>query len=822
MEPVNYRCGDFHLDATNRRFTCRGVEVALEPRTFAVILQLLARPDTLVTRNELLDAVWGHRYVTPSTLNRVIALARRAFGDDSDEPAYIATVHGAGYRYIGPIEREARPSEDRPVRFGPPPVARLPARVAALIGRERELQTLAALVRRERAVTVLGPGGIGKTQCVLEMARRSAAEYPDGVWFFDLVPLHQGADWLRALAEALAVSSPDDAGRLAAILSLLQGRRALFVLDNCDRIAAEVGSLVIEILRGTDALKVVATSQAPLSFAGEQLMRLPPLALPAASDGGPLTLAEVTAAPAVEMLATRVQAVQPAFQLTDANATTIVEICRRLDGMPLALELAAARFALLAPEQVLQRLDQRFQFLRSSAAGRDRRHQNLLMLLDWSFGLLSPEEQRLLRWFSVFVQGWTVEAAIDFAAALGHGPEAAVDLLSGLVEKSLVTIRAGLTPPRYHLLETVREYASGQLRAAGEEPRACRAHLAQVVRMSEAAHADMVGGRMRERIEQLLHEHGNISAAMRYALGPASDPPAALRIAGGLTLYVKARGAYEMGPEWCQPVLGRTNDLTSRERGRALLCFGVAMVHRVSAERAAQSALLEAARIARLSGDEWGEAYANGYYALWLSNCGRHREAEPHIAVTESIGARRRDGMLEGLAGLARGWMLLACGDHAQAAATLRAARPLGDDLHQRHFIDMYIGLTQFGLGEYPGAAAHFLEGLHGAADVANIRGMAGAIEGCGYLGALAGEWSDAARWLAAARRIRERTGVPLFTFWIPHHEATQGLLRARLGGPAYEQHSAAGRRLRDEDAANEVRARLQRLAEGANIPAGS
>ena len=822
MEPVSYRCGDFHVDAANRRFTCRGVEVALEPRTFAVILQLLGRPNSLITRNELLDAVWGHRYVTPSTLNRVIALARRAFGDDTAEPAYIVTVHGAGYRYVGPIERDAPARSDQPVRFGPPPPARLPARIDALIGRDSELEALERLVRCERAVTVLGPGGIGKTQCTLETARRMAPDFPDGVWFFDLAPHRSGSDWLRALAATLAIPAEGSAEILASMLPVLQGRRALLVLDNCDRIAAEVGALVIELLRGTDLLKVVATSQAPLSFAGEHPMRLPPLAVPAAAESGSLPFAEIAAAAAVEMLVARVRAVQPSFHLTQSNAPAVAEICRRLDGMPLALELAAARFALLSPEQVLARLDQRFQFLRSSVAGRDARHQNLLLLLDWSFSLLSREEQQLLCWFSVFVQGWTVEAAIDLAQPLGHCAETAVDLLTGLVEKSLVTLRPGLMPPRYQLLETVREYAAAQLRAAEDEPRARRAHLALMARMAESAHTDMVGGRMRECVEQLMHEHGNISAAVQFALEAGADPAAALRIAGGLALYVKARGAYDVGPQWCLSALARTQGLATRERGRALLCLGVATVHRGSSDDSTASLLLEAARIAHLNEDDWGEAYANGYYALWLCNWGRFAEAPAHVGVLEGIAARRADPMLAGLAGLARGWMHIAANDHAAAVTTLRAVRWLGADLHQRHFIDMYIGFAQFALGDLASAAAQFLESLQRAAEVYNIRGVAGAIEGCGYIAAQAGELSDAARFLAVARHIRERTRVPLFNFWIPHHQRTHALLREGLGAAAYESHSAAGARMREEDAANEVSVRLQRFSEGANSPAGS
>lgn len=822
MEPVSYRCGEFYVDAANRRLTCAGTEVPLEPRTFAVILQLLARPNALVSRNELLDAVWGHRYVTPSTLNRIITLARRAFGDDPAEPRYIVTVHGAGYRYTGPWEVEVPPSAARPVRFAPPPGVRLPARVDALIGREAELAALTALLGAHRAVTVLGPGGIGKTQCVLELARRVAPQFPDGVWFFDLVPLTHGAEWLRTLAAALGFPSADDSELLQQqIVSVLQGRRALLVLDNCDRVAPEVGALVIQLLRATDALQVLSTSQAPLNFTGEQLWRLPPLALPVADGSQPLSLEEIAAAPAIEMLVTRVLAAQPGFQLTAANAPTILEVCRRLDGMPLALELAAARFALLSPEQVLARLDQRFQFLRGTVAGRDSRHQNLLLLLEWSFSLLSAQEQQLLRWLGVFVQGWTTEWAIELAAALGHDPETAVDLLTGLVSKSLVALVPGLMPPRYQLLETVREYALGQLRAQAEEAHARRVHLDLMVQLAEASHAEMIGGQMRECVERLIREQGNINAAVEHALGPGADPAAALRIAGGLLLYVKARTATMDSLQWCRRALIETRGATTRERGRALLCLGVTMIHKLTGSEAIDL-LLEAAHIARLNHDTWAEAYANGYQALRLCNGGRSDEAPPHVAVLERLAEVLDDPLLRGLAGLARGWMQIAAKDYAAAVATLRAARHLGSDVHQRHFIDVYTALALYCLAENAAAAAQFLEALDGAAEVSNMRGVAGSIEGCGYLASREGRWADAARLLAVAARIRERTGMPLFNFWVPHHESVDQELRERLGPLDYRAQSEAGLRMRDEDVANEVRTRLHIYSGAANTPAGS
>jgi hypothetical protein len=202
----------------------------------------------------------GHRYVTPSTLSRVVALARRAFGDDADEPHYIQTVHGVGYRYVGPIERPSELSVD----FAPPARMRLPARVEALIGRERELAQLTDMLTHHRAVTVLGTGGMGKTQCALEFARRVAPDYRDGVWFCDLAPLHSAGEWLRALAIALSIRRVGQSETLAEIARLLTGRRMLLVLDYCDRIAADTGELVLALLRSTDLQRVLSTSQQAL------------------------------------------------------------------------------------------------------------------------------------------------------------------------------------------------------------------------------------------------------------------------------------------------------------------------------------------------------------------------------------------------------------------------------------------------------------------------------------------------------------------------------------------------------------------------------
>src|SRR5580698_128552 len=231
MDQAIYRCADCELDTANRTFVRAGVEHALEPKVFAVLVQLIARPGELLTRDQLLDAVWGHRYVTPSTLNRVIALARRALADDAEEPRFIQTVHGSGYRYVGPVERAAAPSTEPRARFAPPVSVRLPAPLHNLIGRGHELGQIDALLHGGRSLTLLGTGGMGKTQCALSFAQAHADRYPDGIWFFDLAPMRRAEEWLQALALALAIAPAGERELLDKITEIFADRRALLLLD---------------------------------------------------------------------------------------------------------------------------------------------------------------------------------------------------------------------------------------------------------------------------------------------------------------------------------------------------------------------------------------------------------------------------------------------------------------------------------------------------------------------------------------------------------------------------------------------------------------
>jgi predicted ATPase/DNA-binding winged helix-turn-helix (wHTH) protein len=809
-----YECGELRIDPANRRLTRAGGDVALEPKAFSLLLVLLDRADELVTRDELLDAVWGHRYIAPATLNRVVTLLRRVLDDDADRPHAIQTVHGAGYRFIGEVRRTASHAGGARARFGPSALARLPAKLEALVGRERELEQLSGMLAQHRAVTIVGPGGTGKTQCALEVARLCEARFPDGTWFFDLSPLDRAQDWLTDLAGALNVPTAGAAPLMPRIAAALAGRQALLVVDNCDRLAVEIGALVFALIRGCSELKILSTSQRPLDFVGERLMWLVPLALPPpAAEAATRPLADIAAVPAVALLLARARAVQPATELTAANVADIVEICHRLDGMPLALELAAAHFATLSPAALRARLRDRLSLLASDSAGREPRHRNLHALVEWSFGLLYAPEQRLLCWLGVFLGGWTIDALEDLGGALSIAGDAMLALHAGLIMKSLVTVDPTLTPPRYRLLETVRESALQVVRDRGEEGAARTAHLRHFTRLAERSHAGFLEGRVDEWLARLGHEHPNIDGALRWARGGGADTPAALRLAGSLMLYAKIVGSIRQMNLWTEFALDGVAPEETTIYLRALLCGGVNRLFAV--DRQLEPFLTEAAALAARLGDVWAQGCANAFLAQWYANQGQLDDARERASMAARLAEVQDDAWLRSLVAHAQGWIALRMGDPELAIGVLELSRNASFDSHQHQMINMYVALAHYRLGHLQAAAAGWREGLAIAVRMNNLRGIAGNFEGAGYLAMRLGLPQSGARWLGKAADIRERTTLPLFSFWADHHDEAVRLGHEQLGVEAFESSYKAGAIVREEVFVDEVRSLLEQVAEG-------
>jgi len=809
-----YRCGECVVDPLNRRFLRGSAEIALEPRVFAVIVELLAHAPGLVSRNELLDAVWGHRYVTDSTVSRVIILARRAFGDGTESPHYIQTVRGAGYRYVGPIEELTPPETVTRLQFEPPPVHRIPARLEELIGREADLGRIAALLGEFRGVTILGPGGMGKTQCAYECARRAGDFHPDGVWLFDLAQVQVADEWFESLGMALSIRLTGIEQTRRDVLRYLSDRNLLLVLDNCERIAPELGALVLDVLRHCEQVRVLATSQRPLNYLGERLFRLPPLELPVITHpANDAELAEVARASAIALLVRRIQAADPAFEIRLGNAPALIELCARLDAMPLALEFAAPRYAMLSPEQVLERLQQRFDFLVSSAAGRDSRHRNLQAVLSWAYALLGASEQRLLAWLSVFVQGWTAASAVALAAHAGYSPESVIDVMNGLVDKSLVAVDLGRSPPRYRLLESVREFALAILTQTGEMGLARDGHMHAIEALTQTAFHKMRNGQLLAHIDQLAEEHGNVGAALDHACTGGRDAELGQRIVADLVLYMGDRSLSNPGLDWCRMAAQGSSCVGGATRARFLLSYGVLRLG--SAAGDPHDMLLEAQSLAHESGDMWTEAFAAAYRTLSLIIADDMAAAIELLLTVAAIAEKLGDATVRRLLVLAEGWVCFSRGALEECIRIMDPSRREGSSGFNVIMLHGYVGLAHYRLGQLASAATVFAEGFQVAAAHRSLRGNAGLTEGSAYLAHLSGEHVAAAQLLGAARSMREASGMPLLRFWRQIHADVEEALRATLGTADYEAAVARGAGTHFERAIEAAGMILKQVLEG-------
>lgn len=438
-------------------------EVRLAPRVMAVLCCLAERPGEVVTRETFGEEIWAPAIVTDDALTHCIAELRRVLGDKRGGPRFIETVPKRGYRLVAPV-RSMHPSLDPPPeRSGRAPRHNLPTQRSSFIGREAELERLQQLIEAHRLVTLTGVGGSGKTRLALEVGAREVERFTEGVFFVDLSSLSDDNLIPRTVAAAMELPLAGvhvDAAKTA-VLGFLAERSILLVLDNCEHLIDGCAAFVDEVLSSCPSIVVLATSREALAVEGEQVFRVPSLRLP---DSGSAT----GDAEAVRLFVARAEAADPEFVLTPPNETHLAEICRRLDGMPLALELAAARVTHLSLPDMLARLDDRFRLLTGGHRRRTQRQQTLQAAVDWSYELLAEDEKTLLARLSVFAGGFTLEAVEGICMEGLGGTVAAPGLLGALVAKSLVVVDEREATTRYRLLETIRLYAADRLVESGE------------------------------------------------------------------------------------------------------------------------------------------------------------------------------------------------------------------------------------------------------------------------------------------------------------------------------------------------------------------
>jgi predicted ATPase/class 3 adenylate cyclase len=462
----------------------------------------------------------------------------------------------------------------------------LPTQLTSFIGREAELAKAQELLSSGRLLTLTGPGGTGKTRLALQVAACMIEDFPDGVWLVELAPLADQDLVLQSIAAVLNVRDHPERPLQQSIVEALRNRKLLLLLDNCEHLIEACTMITDALLRSGPDLKVLVSSREVLGIGGELTMRVPPLSLPQHSSD---SLEELQASEAVQLFLDRARAIEPTFSLTGQNAAAIAKICQRLDGIPLAIELAAARVRLLNPEQIAARLDNLFRLLTGGSRAALPRQQTLEAMIDWSHDLLSEAERTLFRRLSVFSAGWTFEATEVVCIGDGQDQTAGdlppldgdvLDLLAQLVNKSLVLVDDQGLITRYRLLETIRQYAQNKLVESGEASAVRHEHLQFFKEFSAEAFQGLMGTDQSSWMERLEKDHDNLRAALDWAL--EHDLLAALEIGANLGYFWNSRGYASEGRRWIQAGLNRLGKLKQPPEdqrlrgieGRALSSYG--------------------------------------------------------------------------------------------------------------------------------------------------------------------------------------------------------------------------------------------------------
>ena len=731
------------------------------------------------------------------------------------------------------------PSDFPPIRSLKTSNTNLPSQLTSFVGRERELAEVKQQLENSRLLSLIGTGGAGKTRLALQAGADLLETFPDGVWLAELAALSDPDLVPSTVVAALGLRDVPGCAPMETLVEHLQERAPLLLLDNCEHVVVVCARLVEGLLRACPRLRVLVTSREPLGIAGEIAWRVPSLALPdlparsASWDGAAVRLpgaAVLCGYESVRLFVDRAQAVQPGFPVTDQTAQTVAQICHRLDGIPLALELAAARVKVLTIDQIATRLDDRFRLLTGGARTALRRQQTLRAAIDWSYDLLTDAERSVLRRLSVFAGGWTLEAAEAVCPAGDVEAYEILDLLSQLVDKSLVLVTESTAgEARYRLLETVRQYAQERLAEAGETPTIQARYLDWLVDLAERAEPELRGPLQVAWMDRLEIEQDNTRAVLSWSLAHPEHVEATLRLVGALYRFWQVRHIAE-GLNWLVHALeaasisGQTS-LPTLQAPYAKGAIGAGVLARDLGDlQTARRWIEESLAVRRALGDWWGIGQVlNNLVSIELiegSYEAAHTASNESVAIWRELGdpwglSRALGGLgellmvqgdvsaairaLDESLTLARGindvqlmsWqrhhlarLLLRSGDYERAEELLLESEALQREMRDQYALGRVLadlGMLATRRGDHERAAQRLRESVDLFSKLGNLGGLGHALWRLAELEAVQGRPGRAARLFGSAMALRDGAAADI-SLMHPDAVDVEAQVRAALG----------------------------------------
>jgi predicted ATPase/DNA-binding SARP family transcriptional activator len=722
----------------------------------------------------------------------------------------------------------------------------LPIPLTSFIGRTRELALLKELLITTRLLTLTGVGGCGKTRLAIQMATDVIGQFSDGVWWVELAGVSDASLLPHVVRKVLGLSETPGIAVPDLLISHLRSKRLLLVLDNCEHLVAACAQLAETILSHCPDVQILATSREMLGISGEVARLVPSLSLPI--EDVTLSSEALLQWEGIRLFVERAMAAHREFAVTPENMGAIARVCRQVDGMPLAIELAAARIRTLSVEQIAARLDDCFHLLTLGSRTALPRQQTLRMTMDWSHDLLSQPERIVLRRLSVFAGGFTLEAAEAVCAGDEVQSAQMLDLLTRLVDKSLVVTEYLAADTRYRLLETIRQYAGEKLIEAGEKGSIRDQHLRFFLRLAEVAERKLQGRNQVEWLNRLDRERANLRAALGWS-NRESDNAAGLRLAASMWRFWFMRGEFGEGRRWLEETLARIDaSLRTTERAYALTALGcliwmqgrqpnavaralfessAAIYQELGDTRGIAYSLLwrshlatelpdshlarslaeESVRLFRTTGDRWG--LAQSLFTLGRAErvAGDHAVSLPHYEESVAIFREVGDRWGIGLALSHLGWLAFYRADYVLASSLFKERLTIGRELGFKQFIGMALdslGRVAYRTGDYGQARTLFEEGLLVHQEMGSMVGIRESLRGLSELVGMQGQPQRAVHLLAAAEALSDAVGAP-FLARRTDSERAVAALRAQLDEATFSLAWAEGRAMTLEQAIAEA-----------------